>query len=131
MNIDELDTSLSATDAAVMEVRDKAGAPMLDKDGSPITITLLGKDSDAFKKRQNEIDNRRYAAGARMKLTAEALRADAASVLAKCTVSWTGISDECSYDNAVTLYTRVSEVREQVDTFIGDRSNFSKASASS
>ena len=73
MNIDQLETSLSADGSAVMELRDKSGATLMDSDGKPITITLLGKDSDAFKKRQNEIDNRRYAAGARLKLTAEAL----------------------------------------------------------
>ena len=129
MNIDQLETSLSADGSAVMELRDKSGATLMDSDGKPITITLLGKDSDAFKKRQNEIDNRRYAAGARLKLTAEALKADSVSLLAKCTVGWSGITEECTYDNAVKLYSKVGEIREQVDVFIGDRANFSKASA--
>lgn len=131
MNIDDLDTELSADGSAVLEVLDKAGAPLADKDGTPVTITLLGKDSDAFKTRSNAIDNRRYAQGARLKLTAEALKADAASVLAKCTVAWTGITDDCTYENAVRLYSRVTAIREQVDVFVGDRGNFSKASPGS
>jgi len=129
MNIDQLETTLSADGSAVMEVLDKAGVAMLNEQGVPVTITLLGKDSDAYKQRSNQIDDRRYAAGARLKLTAAGLKADAASILAKATVSWTGIDDECTYENAVKLYSRINAIREQVDLFIGDRANFSKASA--
>ena len=137
MDITKLDTKAAANDGAKMEVLDLAGAPVLKSDGvTPVTITLMGKDSDAWIKFDNQVTNRRLAQGTRMKLTAEALKADQIKELAICTVGWDGIGlgdDETpfSYEKAVELYTLSPDIREQAKAFIEDRSNFSKASPTS
>ena len=86
-NLNQFDTS-AANAGAKMELRDAADAPVLKADGHPMTISLLGKDSDAFIKQDNAATNRRLAQGSRIKLTAEALKADAISLLARCTTVW-------------------------------------------
>ena len=55
------------------------------------------------------------------------------SLLAKCTTDWAGIVVEgetldCTYENAVKLYGRFAWIMEQVDEFVADRANFTKAS---
>lgn len=129
MSFDQLaqfDTS-GANAGAKMEIRDPNGVPMFKADGSPLTITLLGRDSDAFIKAENQQTNRRLSQGTRVKLTAEALRADSIAVLARCTTAW-DLDEPCSYETAVALYTKFPAIREQADEFLTDRSNFTKAS---
>lgn len=134
--MDILSRVSAADGSAKMEVRDAAGVPVLKEDGSPITITLLGKDSDAWIKAENAATNRRLAQGTRIKLTAEGLKADAIAGLARVTVAWDGVGigeaeTPCTYENAVRLYTQAPAIREQVDEFISDRGNFTKASQGS
>jgi hypothetical protein len=49
--------------------------------------------------------------------------------MAKCTKGWSGITEggvevKFSYENAVKLYTKYLWLREQIDRFMADRSNF-------
>lgn len=130
MNFDsiaaKIDTKSAANEGAKMEVRDAAGVLLTKADGSPITITLLGRDSDTFVKQENANTNRRLAQGSRLKLTAEALKSEAISLLARCTVAW-DFDEDCTYENARELYTRFPAIKEQADEFISDRANFTKA----
>lgn len=135
MNLSQsLDTSGLANQGAVLELRDANGAPIQKTDGSPVTITLLGADSDVAVRHSNGVMNRRLAQGPRAKLTAEALEADAVALLVKCTAGWDGVGideDETAFtpEAAARLYHRFPAVREQVDVFIADRSNFLPPSA--
>lgn len=136
MNLSQLDTKAAANEGAKLELRDVNGVPVLKGDGNPVTITLLGKDSDTFIKAENAATNRRLAQGARLKLTAESLKAEAISTLARCTVGWDGVGIEedetpFSYENAVRLYTAFPFVFEQVDQFIAERANFLPSSPTS
>lgn len=136
MDLAQLDTTPVANEGVKLELRGPDDAPLRKSDGSPITITVLGKDSDAFVRQSNANANRYLNQKGRAKLSAEALKGEGISLLAKCTVDWDGIMVEgetldCTYDNAVKLYDRFAFIREQVDEFIGDRSNFSKASPTS
>lgn len=126
----QFDTVSSANSGAKLELTDANGAAVLKADGTPLTITLLGKDSDVWVKAENAARNRRLAQGPRMKLTAEALESEAISALAKVTVAW-DFDEPCTYEAAVRLYTRFPLIREQVDLFVGDRANFTKASPTS
>lgn len=130
MNLDQFDTVSAANEGVKMELTDVHGAVVLKEDGTPLTITLLGQDSDAWIKAENAAQNRRLAQGARMKLTAEALRSEAIASLAKVTVAW-DFEEDCTYENAVRLYTRYPLIRDQVDRFVGERANFTKASPTS
>lgn len=130
MKLSQLDTLSAARHGATMEVRDKNGAVVLKDDGTPVTITLLGKHSDEWVNADNATRNRRMSAGLRMKLTAEGLESDAISALARVTIAWDGIDDDdgvpmvCNYQNAVKVYTTARGLREQVDEFIGNTANF-------
>jgi hypothetical protein len=132
MDLSQFDTS-GANEGAKMEVRDANGVPVLKTDGSPVTITLLGMDSDAYVKHENAATNRRLQQGTRAKLTAEGLKADAIAGLAKCTAAWDGFDQNgepmpCTYENALALYTRYPVIRDQVSEFIADRANFLRTS---
>jgi phage/plasmid-associated DNA primase len=57
------------------------------------------------------------------------LKDESVELLAKCTKGWSGITESgkevpFSYENAVKLYTKYLWLREQIDRFMADRSNF-------
>lgn len=132
MDILALDPKEQANEGAKLELRDPNGAPMLKPDGGPVTITLLGTDSDTFQKVSNAQTNRHLRSKGQVLVTAESALTDHITLLAKITVDWDGIGigeaeTPFSEDNAKKLY-RVNFIREQVERFIADRGNFTKAS---
>jgi hypothetical protein len=131
-DLSEFDSVKGAQEGAVMEVRNPiSGGKLLDGD-KPVTITLAGKDSDKFRTVHAEILSRRLTKvgiSGRVKINAGELQDESMELLSACTLSWSGIvvdkqSLECTPANAVKVYTRFPWLREQVDEFIGDRSNF-------
>lgn len=111
----------------------RTGEDVLSKDGTPVTLTLLGRDSTVAKKegkrRSQEMINKSLRGGGGKKLSVDEAQEGAISLLAKLTVGWEGISDGGqpfvhTYENAVSLYTKFVWIREQVDEFISDRQNF-------
>lgn len=132
MDLSTIDTTATANEGVDLELRGPDGALLTQDNGTPITIKLLGKDSDVFVREINANSNRALKQRGKPQ-TAEAQRADAIRLLAKCTVSWNGIkvSGEalaCTYENAVAIYSKFAFIREQVDEFIAERANFTKAS---
>jgi len=129
-----LDTAYAPDEGFTLELRGPDDAPLFNDDGTPMTLTLLGSDSDVAVKIRNANQNRRLAQGARMKLTAESLEADAAGYLAKLTIGWNitmgGEKPPFSHDAAAALYRnpKLAFIREQADAAIADRANFMKAS---
>jgi hypothetical protein len=101
-----------------------------------IKINVLGKDSDEFQKVSRAQQKKRMAkmtkGGFRVQsLTPapEEVEQDGLELLAKCTRSWSGVvidgkDVEFSHANALMVYERFPWIKEQVDTAIGDRSNF-------
>ena len=93
-----------------------------------ITIILIGTDSKTFR----DISKSRATASLKKKtreIDLDQNESDAVELLAKCTKGWTGITENgkevaFSYDNAVQLYTKYLWLREQIDRFMADRSNF-------
>lgn len=93
-----------------------------------IVITLIGTDSKTFR----DISKSRATASLKKKtreIDLDQNESDAVELLAKCTKGWTGITENgkevaFSYDNAVQLYTKYLWLREQIDRFMADRSNF-------
>lgn len=103
-----------------------------------IIIGVLGKDSDEFQKISRTQNKKRMAkmqkGGFRNTATVpiEEVERDGVLLLGACTTGWDGVvidgkEVEFSTDNAVMVYNRFPWIREQVDTAIGDRSNFIKA----
>lgn len=134
MDLANLTSEYGPDAGALLELRGPDDAQLFNDDGSPMTLTLLGADSDVAVKARNANQNRRLQQGTRMKLTAEGLDADGASYLAKLTTGWNitlgGEKPPFSYEAAVKLYAnpKLAFVREQADAFIADRANFLKAS---
>jgi hypothetical protein len=132
MDLATLDTVKGAGEGAVMEVLHPGdGTVLKDDNGQPITITLMGADSEKAKKRQRMEINKRLKNGRNSKITAEEMEENGVNLLALCTLSWSGIKLdgrllECSTENAAMVYQRSPWLKEQVDTFVGDRSNFLK-----
>ncbi len=134
MDLSALDTSTLANEGAVLELRGPDGNPVLQDDGSPVTITLLGEDSDIVTKHNNAITNQvlRSTMGGPA-ITAEASRDNEIAKFAKATVAWDGIVLEgeklaCNEANAKAIYRRFSWIRDQVRAFMGDRARFLPAS---
>lgn len=144
-NLTDLNFSETADQGKDMVVlHPTARTPLKGADGNPVTITLVGSDSDIYvkainKNRDANIDEMRR----RAKFSSEADDYKGAKLLARCTITWRGIpvgwlngtADETlaefSYENALKMYSNrgVRWLREQVDEYIADRSNFSKASS--
>lgn len=96
-------------------------------------ISVVGKDSEAFRKHVRAASNERLRKNAAQQRrgkeldppTIEAIEAEAIDLLVTCTtgfrnVSYKGALLEFSEDNARKLYTEQSWVRGQVDEAIGD-----------
>lgn len=131
MDITELDTTGPANDGAKMEVRLPNGAIALKPDETPVTITLLGKDSDAYQKVSNALTNRALRARGQQPVTAEGALTEHINLLAKVTLGWDGLTEKgeplpFTEDNARRLYRLSPALREQVTDFVNDRGNFSK-----
>ncbi|MFC3072347.1 hypothetical protein [Shinella pollutisoli] len=134
MDLASIDTKELAETGAVMTVEHPGtGAPVLDEAGKETTITLLGADSAKLRKRQNDLINDVMKKGFRPKsVTAEKSEEDKIVTLALATVAWSGIKVdgealECNFENAKRLYRRLPWLKDQADSFVGDRANFTKA----
>lgn len=145
MSLASLNIATTANRGAVMNVlHPNDRTPLKQADGSEITITLLGRDSDEFIKADRAARKAIREALVRRTPYAPADEDRAADqTLAACTVAWSGIpagwlepggtSEEpapFSAENAAKLYGNpgVRWLREQVDEFIAARANFMKAS---
>ena len=119
----KLDTAKVAEEGAELHV----AHPTTGEDLG-ITITLIGTDSKTFR----DISKSRATASLKKKtreIDLDQNESDAVDLLAKCTKGWSGITENgkevaFSYDNAVQIYTKYLWLREQIDRFMADRSNF-------
>jgi hypothetical protein len=139
----DLNFSDEADRGKVMQVLHPVSrVPLIGPDELPVSISLLGTDSDVYnaevnKNRDSNIEELRR----RAKYSSAADDNKGARLLAKCTMGWhnipmawvDGSQDETpaefSYDNALKLYKNrgVRWLREQVDEWMADRSNFMKS----
>lgn len=140
MDFAKLDTVEASNEGAVMHVHGPDGQPVYQEDAEgqptdrPVTITLLGDDSDILVK----FDRASVNANLRgtQPLTAEISEAKSINRLARATVGWSGIDLDgeplpFSEENAKKLYKRFRWLRQQAFMFLSDRANFMKASPES
>lgn len=133
MDLSTFDVTPSANEGAVMQLRHPTTGEPLEEGGEPITITLLGTDSDTFLRVNDAAINRRLKAPNRaLVVTAEEQRATQIELLVACTLDWKHVGTKESPDlpyskaNAKLVYSKLKWVRDQVDVFVVDRSNFMK-----
>lgn len=121
------DVAAKAEEGAELEVLDPVTGESVG-----VFITLAGADSSVHRKTMAMIAKRRIngAKGFRNKgYDPEKFEAESIEVLAACTLAWKGVvvdgsSLPCSRDNAVRLYTRFPWLREQVEQFVSDRTEY-------
>ena len=131
MDLSKFDSVPAAEDGIDMVILNPVtNVPLLDDDGeTPISIRLSGMDSKRFRQASRTNVNNRLK-GNRYKMPdAETMESEGLELLVKCTLSWKGIvldgqTLDCTPANVRKVYTRLPWVREQVDTFMGDRQNF-------
>lgn len=90
-----------------------------------IFITVAGSDSRIWRKALSDIAERNKG----LRRTAELVRQEGIEAAARCTLGWRNVvldtkPLEFTQENARKLYARFPWIREQVDTFRYDRSNF-------
>jgi len=123
------------SDGAVIPLRHPVtDLPLTTDKGEPITVTVVGMDSDQFKARQRVIINRRIKAGKKATATAEGIEEEALDALASCVTALSNIvldgkPVDHSTANVKLLFSRLPWLKEQVDEAVADRANFLKASA--
>ena len=134
----QTETTYCPNDGTVVELVGIDGAePLLNDDGSQMTITVLGADSDVAVKHRAGNTTKRIQQAGRGAVTGESLDSEEASYLAKLTVDWNiQIGNEkppYTFGAAVKLYKnpRLAFIREQVDRAIVQRARFLKASPTS
>lgn len=106
---------------------DGAECEILDGEDKPtgLFITVMGVDSQVFRdhaKRQQKA----YIEALRSKkdFDDEDMSIDG---MVAATISWRGTSEEFSPELCRELYTKAPYVKDQIDRFIADRANFTKA----
>lgn len=114
---------------------------LLDHNGvpSPARIRLLGADSDEYEdefRRQQRQQAKEIERTRKIKVSSpEAQLEGAITLMIVCTAEWEGLLDSdgkaipCAPQNARDLYLKRKDIREQVDAFINDRSNFLPSAA--
>lgn len=132
MDLSQFDLSTTAAAAAVMTVQNPiTSEDMYDADGNPVTITLLGMESDVAKRvtkarAQKQLNQRKQ------KIDIDEARAFTISLQCKLIVASSGLSDNgtpldmTNPQVAQEVLTKYSWLREQIDEFVTDRSNFYK-----
>lgn len=114
--------------------------PLRTEDGEEAFIELYSADSEAARRHNRAIQRRRLAMRGRGRITPEELEAEGVELLAALTTGWrlvtlSGKTLEVPFspENARELYAAPSLawIREQVDEFAADRSNFQQSSSPS
>ncbi len=132
MDLSAFDTS-KATDADCVLKHPATSEDLIDeKSGEPVSIRLCGADSKEYQKIAHDQQNsriRRVASRGRIEITSEEMESSTMKILVACTKGWKHIivdGEEVSFspEECFKLYNRFRWIREQVETFILNRSNF-------
>jgi len=96
-----------------------------------IKVTVVGSDSKRYKAASHRVQNRSLSRG-RGKITAERLEANGLEILSECVLDWENVEDselfdevpKCNKENVLKFLKKHTWAKEQIDSFIADRSNF-------
>jgi len=100
-----------------------------------ITITLMGSDSDEYrntiKKRFEQAQRQQAKSKKNNEIDLDEAEDKSRDLLAKMTLSWENVEEAgkkvaCTFESAKALYKKYPWIREQVEKFISDRTNFIK-----
>lgn len=130
-------SDLAAADTFVVELITPNGAPLLDAEGRPASITVYGPGSKAYAAAQaantQRILERAAKSGDSIKMSPEEQASDAAQFLAACTAGISGWAYKGATDKAAitAVYAdpKFGWLTKQVDRAIGNWANFMPGSA--
>lgn len=125
--------NLAGSDAETLHLcHPSTGVELVDEeDGTPVLIELHSSDSDVVRGAVRRFGNKKLNEKKGRKQSMEELEDSSAKILAAATAGWSGMrfgSDELEFtkENAESVYKDFPWIREQVEEFINDRSNFLK-----
>ena len=136
-NLPGMDTRTLSEEGVDMQVKSLQGEHLKDADGKPVTLKLLGPDSDKYRAMTRQQVRKRFSRAAGADATKDTFaedEADALNILVACTVGWSGVNTTkgepipCTPDTVRALYTNFPAIRDQADVFMATRANFTKAS---
>lgn len=133
-----LDSSVIEQGADLHLVHPATGKPLTAENGEPITVRLLGIDSETYRTLEKEVrhaslERMQKKLGRRgtpqMQVDPEQIEEDALNMMVKCTKSWANIIYkgkplDCTPANVKMLYQEQPWIAEQVSEFMNDRRNF-------
>jgi hypothetical protein len=121
---------LAYEDVAVMDIKGHDGKILVDEAGKTSTIEVFGPDSDEKMRAQTKYRKALISAGGDPDMSIDAM----CRLLSDCTKSIKNVTFKgkpATVKQAFSLYKEVTMVREQVDTFLGTKGNFTKSGAKS
>lgn len=141
-DLNTLDTKAAAESGSMIELDDpRTDEPLLDPDGKPYWIEVLGMDSEKLRGVSRKITDRtvnNMRKGKQGEFDSEAADAERAGVYAAATKSWylpplDGQVLDCNERNAKRLYLdpRFPWLAEKIDKEIANRKRFFKKASSS
>jgi hypothetical protein len=120
---------------ARLKLLDKKRQPYRGNNGSEAWIELHSADSEIARKHRRAVQRKRLAMRGRGKLTPEELEAEDNELFVALTTGWDLVITDVQFsqENARELYANknVPHIREQIEEFVYDRENFSRASSES
>ena len=150
MDLSKLDLSKKANEGSVLKLvypsdileGEGEDAILIHEKGDPITdekgktpkqffVRLLGTDSDTYRKLSNRSIEKSFSdRNKKKKIDIESTMREVAEKFAKCTTVCYFIENgkevECSPSELTRIYLKYTWIKEQVDEFINERSNFTK-----
>ncbi|WP_288199040.1 hypothetical protein [uncultured Pleomorphomonas sp.] len=137
-DLDVVDTTTRANAGVDMTITTPAGIPVKNQDGRPVSLKLVGTDSEIYRStvRARMIQNVAEAnASGLSEETIVKTEEKQLDTLVACTIGWSGVQDRDGKDVPFSaaavreLYIQYPTIRDQADRFIGNRQNFLLKSA--
>ena len=130
MDLNDLNLDAQAEAGAEMHLAHPVTDEKLMNDGKPMTLNLIGTESKQYRAKEHEFQNKRLNKISRgKKLNMSVNDDETCDLLSVCIVGWSGLvmggeEIEFSQREAVKLLMKFKWIRDQVDEFVGDRTNF-------
>jgi len=129
MDFSTIDLAKASDKGAECHLNDPVyGTPLYTEDGKKVTITVLGRDSKAFREALSMVSEREVT-----KNTPDTAEANAIDILVECITGWDNIiwnkePLEFTEENVRMFLTKFPPIRQQLDAFLSKRANFFKSS---
>lgn len=129
MDLSNLDVKKAASEGSVLELlHPVTGEVVKDEKDKPFSLTLIGSDSDTFKRSMRRNVEKRMNNKSK-KVDLDSSEMDGINILASCTIDCYLILNGKKVDakDISEVYKDFPWVREQAESFINDRANFIKS----